>query len=87
MNFQGRSGNQNDTDHRRDAIREAVWKLKPADRELIVMRYYDGFSQAQISNVLDISPSAVNGRLVRAKRKIAKYLKHNGFTGDEYGTA
>ena len=67
-------------------IRQAVWKLRPADRELIVMRYYDGFSQAQISGVLDISPSAVNGRLFRAKRKIAKYLRHSGFTGENHGT-
>ncbi len=86
VNFQERVENQNDEENRRDAIREAVWKLSPADRELIVMRYYDGFSQAQISNVLDISPQAVNGRLFRAKRKIAKYLKRNGLTGDDYGT-
>ena len=71
---------------RRDAIRQAVWKLRSAERELIVLRYYNGFSQAQISSVLDISPSAVNGRLVRAKRKIAKYLERNGFTGVNYGT-
>ena len=87
VNFQEDAGNQNDTDHRRDVIREAVWKLKPADRELIVMRYYDGFSQAQISNVLDISHQAVNGRLFRAKRKIEKYLKRNSFMGGRYGTA
>jgi RNA polymerase sigma-70 factor (ECF subfamily) len=71
---------------RRDAIRQAVWNLRSAERELIVLRYYNGFSQAQISSVLDISPQAVNGRLVRAKRKIAKYLKRNGFTGVNYGT-
>ena len=68
----------------KDAIRRAVWQLRPSERELIVLRYYDGFSQAQMSKVLDISPSAVNGRLTRAKRKIAKYLKRNGFTGDDY---
>jgi len=73
-------------EQRRDAVRQAVWQLRSAERELIVMRYYDGFSQAQISKVLDISASAVNGRLVRAKRKIAKYLKRNGFTGEDYGT-
>ncbi len=84
--FQKRTENENIEVHRRDLIREAVWKLRPSDRELIIMRYYDGFSQAQISNVLDISPSAVNGRLVRAKRKIARYLKRNGFTGVNYGT-
>lgn len=87
VNFQECVENQNDKENRRDAIRKAVWKLRPADRELIVMRYYDGFSQAQISGVLDISQQAVNGRLVRAKRKIAKYLKRNGFTGDDYETS
>ena len=86
VNFQERFENQNDKENRSDIIWRAVRQLRPADRELIVMRYYDGFSQAQISNVLDISPQAVNGRLVRAKRKIAKYLKQNGFTGDDYGT-
>ena len=86
VNFKEPVKNQNGEDHRRDAIRQAVFKLRSAERELIVLRYYNGFSQAQISNVLDISPQAVNGRLVRAKRKIAKYLNRNGFTGDDYGT-
>ena len=73
-----------DTEDRREAIRRAVWSLREPERELIVMRYFDGFSQGQISEVLDISPQAVNGRLIRAKRKIAKYLKRNGLTGDDY---
>ncbi len=74
-----------DTESHQEAIRQALWRLRASERELIVMRYFDGFSQGQISEVLDISPQAVNGRLVRAKRKIAKYLKRNGFTGDDYG--
>jgi RNA polymerase sigma-70 factor, ECF subfamily len=61
------------------AVRQAVWKLEPPERELIVMRYFNGFSQARISEVLDITPSAVNGRLVRAKRKVAQWLKRDGF--------
>jgi len=77
-------GRRDDTEDRREAIRKAVWSLREPERELIVMRYFDGFSQGQISEVLDISPQAVNGRLVRAKRKIAKYLKRNGLTGDDY---
>jgi len=75
---------RDDTDDRREAIRRAVWSLRNPERELIVMRYFDGFSQGQISEVLDISPQAVNGRLIRAKRKIAKYLKRNGYMGDNY---
>ena len=75
---------RDDAEDRREVIRRAVWSLREAERELIVMRYFDGFSQGRISEVLDISPQAVNGRLVRAKRKIAKYLKRNGLTGDDY---
>jgi RNA polymerase sigma-70 factor (ECF subfamily) len=70
---------RSEEDERSEAIRRAVWKLEPGERELIVMRYFDGFSQARISQVLDISPAAVNGRLVRAKRKIAKMLERSGF--------
>ena len=66
-------------DERSEAVRRAVWRLEPPERELIVMRYFDGFSQARISEVLDITPSAVNGRLVRAKRKVAGLLKRDGF--------
>ena len=86
VDVQQAAENEDDKDHRQDAIRRAVWDLPTAERELIVLRYYNGFSQAQISGVLDISPSAVNGRLVRAKRKIAKYLEQTGFTGEYYGT-
>ena len=78
---------RDDMEDRREVIRRAVWSLREAERELIVMRYFDGFSQGQISEVLDISPQAVNGRLVRAKRKVAKYLKRNGLTGDDYETS
>jgi RNA polymerase sigma-70 factor (ECF subfamily) len=66
-------------DEQAEAVRRAVWQLPPAERELIVMRYFDGFSQAKISAVLDLSAAAVNGRLVRAKRKIAKMLERSGF--------
>jgi RNA polymerase sigma-70 factor (ECF subfamily) len=79
--------NSDDAQDRREAIRRAVWSLREPERELIVMRYFDGFSQAHLSEVLGISPQAVNGRLVRAKRKIAKYLKRKGLTGDNHGTS
>ena len=71
----------------KEAIRRAVWSLREGERELVVLRYFDGFSQARISEILGLSPQAVNGRLVRAKRKIAVYLKRNGFAGDDHGTS
>jgi len=78
---------EKDCEDRQETIRRAVWNLREAERELIVLRYFDGFSQARISEVLGLSSQAVNGRLVRAKRKLAKYLKRNGFTGDDHETS
>jgi RNA polymerase sigma-70 factor, ECF subfamily len=67
-----------------DAVRKAVWKLPDAERELVVMRYFNGFSQARISQVLDMSPAAVNGRLTRAKRRIAQLLERDGFGSESW---
>jgi RNA polymerase sigma-70 factor (ECF subfamily) len=78
---------RDDAEDRQEAIRRAVWSLREPERELIVLRYFDGFSQARISEVLNLSPQAVNGRLVRAKRKIAEYLKRYGFTEDNHETS
>ena len=76
-----------DSRDRREVIWRAVWSLREAERELIVLRYFDGFSQARISEVLGLTPQVVNGRLIRAKRKIAKFLKRNGLMGDDHETS
>ena len=87
VGVRGCAGNADIEQNRRDAIRRAVWQLRSAERELIVLRYYDNLPYEQISQVLDISVQAVNGRLIRAKRKIAEHLKRNGFTGGDYENA
>jgi len=70
-----------------EAIRQAVWQLRPRDREPIVLRYYDNLSYEQIAGILRISQQAVNGRIIRAKQKIAARLRRNGFTGTGYEKA
>ena len=62
-----------------EAVREAISKLSASARELIFLRFYDGMSYEQISVVLGISEEAINGRLRRAKKKMAEYLRRNGF--------
>ena len=75
------AGNDDDdTDARIDAVRQAVWKLRPIEREPVILRYYDNIPYERIASLLGISVQAVNGRLIRAKRKIARYMKRNGFT-------
>jgi RNA polymerase sigma-70 factor (ECF subfamily) len=58
---------------------QAVEQLPVSAKELVILRYYDGLSYEEISSVLGISKATINGRLTRAKRKMAKYLKRNGF--------
>jgi RNA polymerase sigma-70 factor (ECF subfamily) len=60
-------------------IRRAIEQLPESAKELVVLRYYDGLSYEQISTVLGISKASINGRLTRAKRKMAAYLRKNGF--------
>ncbi len=61
------------------AIRRAIEQLPESTKDLVVLRYYDGLSYEQISSVLGISKASINGRLTRAKRTMADYLRKSGF--------
>ncbi len=76
--FSGIADNNN-WDDRVQSVRQAIEQLSVSAKELVVLRYYNGLSYEQISSVLGISKATINGRLTRAKRKMAKYLRRNGF--------
>ena len=61
------------------AVKQAISSLPLLERELIILRYYNNMSHEQMSSVLGLSKVAINNRLVRTRRKIAEYLKNNGF--------
>ena len=60
-------------------IRRAIERLPARTKELIVLRYYNNLSYEHIASILGTSTAAVNGRLARAKRKMADFLRRNGF--------
>ena len=70
---------QSGRDDSGDAVRQALKMLSAPAREVVFLRYYDGLSYERISELLGISGQAINGRLRRAKKKMADYLRHNGF--------
>ena len=70
--------NQNENENSQQ-INHAIERLPDKMKELVVMRYYDGLSYEQISSVLGISKASINGKLTRAKRKMASYLRKNSF--------
>ncbi len=69
---------ENNHDESTTLIRRAIEQLPVPAKELIVLRYYNNLSYEEISSVLGISRPTINGRLTRAKRKMAKYLRRNG---------
>jgi RNA polymerase sigma factor (sigma-70 family) len=70
---------KNNDDGNNHAIRQAIDQLPDDSKELIVLRYYNNLSYKRIASILGTSQAAINGRLTRTKRKMAKYLKQNGF--------
>jgi RNA polymerase sigma-70 factor (ECF subfamily) len=62
-----------------EAVKKAMSRLSAEAKEVVYLRFYDGLSYEQISAVLGISEQAINGRLRRAKRQLAQYLRRDGF--------
>jgi len=63
-------------------VRIAIDRLPASMKEVVVLRYYNHCSYEQISAVLGLSRTTINGRLTRAKRKLRKYLRHRGVQED-----
>ncbi len=55
-------------------LREALARLKPADREVLMLTAWEGLSGAQAAVVLACSPQAVHTRLHRARARLAAEL-------------
>ena len=72
---EGRTG----PDESDNIVREALNRLPAEAKEVIYLRFYDGLSYDRISAVLGISEQAINGRLRRAKKRLAQYLRRSGF--------
>lgn len=60
-------------------VLQALGMLRPSDQELLRLRAWEELSSAEIGASLGISPSAVDMRLTRAKRRLRRALKTVGF--------
>ena len=58
-------------------VREAVGRLRDADREVLLLSAWEGLSHSQIAEVLGTSQAAVDKRLTRAKQRLAKKYESN----------
>ena len=64
----------NTRDHRE--VHLAIAKLPPQTRELLTMRYFNNMSYEQMSDVSGLTIAAINARLHRARKTLAKLLRN-----------
>jgi RNA polymerase sigma factor (sigma-70 family) len=73
-----REGDCRDEDQKA-ILDEALQQLPQRLREVVFLRFYNEMSYELMANVLGATEQAIDGRLRRAKKKIAVHLKRNGF--------
>jgi RNA polymerase sigma-70 factor (ECF subfamily) len=56
-------------------LHEALGRLSPNDREVLVLRELEGFSSAEVASILQLELPAVKSRLLRARLRLAAQLK------------
>jgi RNA polymerase sigma factor (sigma-70 family) len=62
------------------ALRKAIARLPPGQREVVVLKLIEGRSFAEIGDRLDASPAACKMRLVRALEALRAELEKEGIT-------
>ena len=63
-----------------DRVRQAIAGLEDEDREIILMRNYEGLTNLEIAQVLDVPPSAASKRYGRALLRLRVALVNGGLT-------
>lgn len=63
-------------------VQEALDQLKPGDREVLLLTYWDGFTSVEVSELLKISATAVRMRLHRARKELSQLLRTDQATED-----
>jgi RNA polymerase sigma-70 factor (ECF subfamily) len=66
-------------DDQKAILDEALQQLPQHLREAIFLRFYNEMSYEQMGRILSATEQMIDGRLRRAKKKIAVYLKRKGF--------
>jgi RNA polymerase sigma-70 factor (ECF subfamily) len=58
-----------------DSLRQAIKALTVRQQEAIQLRYYQGFSNEQIANLMDLNYQSVNNLLHRALSRLKEIFK------------
>ena len=68
------------------AVLAALETLPQSDRELLRLRTWEELSSAELASVFGVSPSAIDMRLTRAKRRMAAAMRRAGYPQPDQAT-
>jgi RNA polymerase sigma-70 factor (ECF subfamily) len=57
-------------------VSDAVHRLKPTDREIVMLDVWEDLSRAEIAEVMGMTRAAIDQRIHRAYQKLARSLGH-----------
>lgn len=63
-----------DRDERHEILRAALDTLAPADRQILILRHFDGLGNGDCAEILGIEPKAASIRHVRALERLQRKL-------------
>jgi RNA polymerase sigma-70 factor (ECF subfamily) len=66
-------------DGQSEILAEALQQLPQPLREVVFLRFYNEMSYEKMAQVLGATPKSIDGRLRRAKKRIAAFLQAKGF--------
>ena len=58
----------------RDLLQQAIQRLKPEARSIVVLRLIDGYSVEETAKILEIPTGTVASRLARAQKQLREWL-------------
>ena len=59
-------------------VMEEIFQLKPEDRNIIFLFYYEGYAIKEIAQMIGMKDNTVSSRLVRARKKLKVLLVEGG---------
>src|SRR5919107_1953780 len=64
----------------RDQVREALNTLPPEQLKILELAYFSGFTQVQVSELLDVPLGTMKGRMRQGLKKMRDYFEHPKLT-------
>lgn len=69
-------------DEERGLMRAALNELRPRDRELLLLKYTEGWTARELAERLEIPVATVESRLERARERLRRELARMGLQGE-----